>query len=88
MQVIDVLLIITGGVAIGFYAGMEYMRNKILDGSLRSIIVDKIDRYYVGIYDLELSIKEIEKEINTRIEASRRKKKGDVLTDAAKTKRL
>lgn len=88
MQVIDVLLIITGGVAFGFYAGMEYMRNKILDGSLRSLIVDKIDRYYVGIYDLELSIKEIEKEINTRIEASRRKKKGDVLTDAAKTKRL
>lgn len=88
MQVIDVLLIITGGVAIGFYAGMEYMRNKILDGSLRSLIVDKIDRYYVGIYDLELSIKEIEKEINIRIEASRRKKKGDVLTDAAKTKRL
>ena len=88
MQVIDVLLIITGGAAIGFYAGLEYMRNKILDGSLRSLIVDKIDRYYVGVYDLELSIKEIEKEINNRIETSRRKKKGDALTDAAKTKRL
>lgn len=88
MQVIDVLLIITGGAAIGFYAGLEYMRAKILDGSLRSLIVDKIDRYYIGVYDLELSIKEIEKEINNRIEASRRKKKGDVLTDAAKTKRL
>lgn len=88
MQVIDVLLIITGGAAIGFYAGLEYMRNKILDGSLRSLIVDKIDRYYIGVYDLELSIKEIEKEINNRIEASRRKKKGDALTDAAKTKRL
>ena len=82
------LLIITGGTAIGFYAGLEYMRAKILDGSLRSLIVDKIDRYYVGVYDLELSIKEIEKEINNRIETSRRKKKGDALTDAAKTKRL
>lgn len=88
MNVIDILLIITGGAAIGFYAGLEYMSNKILDGSLRSLIVDKIDRYYVGVYDLELSIKEIEKEINSRIEASRRKKKGDALTDAAKTKRL
>ena len=88
MKVIDVLLIITGGAAIGFYAGLEYMRAKILDGSLRSLIVDKIDRYYVGVYDLELSIKEIEKEINARIETSRRKKKGDALTDAAKTKRL
>lgn len=88
MRVIDVLLLITGGAAIGFYAGLEYMRAKILDGSLRSLIVDKIDRYYVGVYDLELSIKEIEKEINARIETSRRKKKGDALTDAAKTKRL
>ena len=88
MKIIDILLIITGGAAIGFYAGLEYMRAKILDGSLRSLIVDKIDRYYVGIYDLELSIKEIEKEINARIETSRRKKKGDALTDAAKTKRL
>ena len=88
MKIIDILLIITGSAAIGFYAGLEYMRAKILDGSLRSLIVDKIDRYYVGVYDLELSIKEIEKEINTRIETSRRKKKGDVLTDAAKTKRL
>lgn len=88
MKIIDILLIITGGAAIGFYAGLEYMRAKILDGSLRSLIVDKIDRYYVGVYDLELSIKEIEKEINARIETSRRKKKGDALTDAAKTKRL
>lgn len=88
MQVIDIILIVTGGAAIGFYAGLEYMRGKILDGSLRSLIVDKIDRYYVGVYDLELSIKEIEKEINNRIETSRRKKKGDALTDAAKTKRL
>lgn len=88
MKIIDILLIITGGAAIGFYAGLEYMRAKILDGSLRSLIVDKIDRYYVGVYDLELSIKEIEKEINTRIETSRRKKKGDALTNAAKTKRL
>lgn len=88
MKVIDVLLLITGGAAIGFYAGLEYMRNKILDGSLRSLIVDKIDRYYIGVYDLELSIKEIEKEINNRFETSRRKKKGDALTDAAKTKRL
>ena len=88
MKIIDILLIITGGAAIGFYAGLEYMSAKILDGSLRSLIVDKIDRYYVGVYDLELSIKEIEKEINARIETSRRKKKGDALTDAAKTKRL
>ena len=88
MNIIDILLIITGGAAIGFYAGLEYMRSKILDGSLRSLIVDKIDRYYIGVYDLELSIKEIEKEINNRIETSRRKKKGDALTDAAKTKRL
>lgn len=88
MKIIDILLFITGGAAIGFYAGLEYMRAKILDGSLRSLIVDKIDRYYVGVYDLELSIKEIEKEINARIETSRRKKKGDALTDAAKTKRL
>ena len=75
MQVIDILLIITGGAAIGFYCGLEYMRNKILDSSLRSLIVDKLDRYYIGLHDLELSIKEIEKEINTRIATSRRKRK-------------
>ena len=88
MVVIDILLIITGSAAIGFYGGMEYMRNKIEEGSLRSLIMDKIDRYYIGMYDLELSIRCIEDEINTRIEKSRRKKKGDILLDGEKIERL